>query len=51
MNKKRWLGVGVALVLLVISFAVPKYTPEIDTTSQLSSLFSFWDGDYNRKCN
>ncbi|NLW41582.1 MAG: signal peptide peptidase SppA [Tissierellia bacterium] len=38
MNKKRWLGVGVALVLLVISFAVPKYTPEIDTTSQLSSL-------------
>lgn len=38
MNKKRWLAVGVALVLLVISLAVPKYTPEMDAKSQLSSL-------------
>ncbi len=28
MNKKRWMAVGIALVLLVVSFAIPKYTPE-----------------------
>lgn len=28
MNKKRWLAVGIALVLFVISLVIPKYKPE-----------------------
>lgn len=38
MNKKRWMAVGIALVLFVISIAAPKYKPEIETPSQLEAL-------------
>lgn len=45
MNKKRWMAVGVAIVLLVISLAVPKYTPELDAESQLELLKGFAFGN------
>lgn len=39
MNKKRWMAVGIAIVLLVISLAVPSYTPEDSPwAEQLDSL-------------
>ncbi|MDO5689082.1 MAG: signal peptide peptidase SppA [Tissierellia bacterium] len=42
MNKKRWLALGLAVLILIVSFAVPKYNPVTEDNAQaISKMLPF----------